>query len=372
MRILIAPDKFKGSLGACEVANAIAAGIRDILQNAEITCMPVADGGEGTAEVICAAAGGEWHECEVHDPLGALVTARYCTIEHGATAVMEMSEASGLWRVPESERDPLLGSSFGTGEMLRDAARRGVREIILGLGGSATNDGGVGCARALGFHFLDVENAQLGPAVPELLRLAQIVRPDDLRLPRIIAAVDVRNPLLGKRGATRTFGPQKGATHEQVELLERALQRLADVVARDFGTDHREIPGAGAAGGLGYALASFCSAELRPGFEVVSERIGLLEAIEAADIVITGEGRLDAQTAEGKAPAGVAKLVEPRGKKVFAIVGAKENDQSSTALFDGVLSLVDEGITAEAAMQECAELLQVRARHLAQQFSAGG
>ena len=177
MRILVTPDKFKGSLGAAEVAEQIAAGLREALPQAEITTLPVADGGEGTAEVICGAAGGEWHQCNAHDPLGAAVTARYCTIANGATAIMEMSEAAGLWRVPEHQRDPNRASSFGVGEMLLEAAGRGAAQIIMGLGGSATNDGGYGMARALGFRFLDAQGTELGGAVLDLLQLRRIERP---------------------------------------------------------------------------------------------------------------------------------------------------------------------------------------------------
>jgi glycerate kinase len=355
VKFLIAPDKFKGSLGACEVAEHIAEGVREVLSDVKITCLPVADGGEGTAAVICSAAGGEWHECEVHDPIGEIVTARYGTIANGATAVMEMSEASGLWRLREGERDPLIASSFGTGEMLLDAARRGAKQIIIGLGGSATNDGGFGMARALGFRFLDATGHALQPQVLDLLQLARIEPPPELRLPAITAAVDVRNPLLGERGATRVFGPQKGATADDVQLLEAALTRLANIVAANLGADHRDVAGAGAAGGLGFGLMSFCRATVCAGFEVVAESIGLDAAVRAADVVITGEGRLDAQTLEGKAPAGVAKLARAAGRKVFAIVGQTTGEADD--LFDGLLVV--------GKIEDAANLLRQRGRELA-------
>jgi glycerate kinase len=344
VKILVAPDKFKGSLGASEVAENSASGLRDVLPHAEITCMPVADGGEGTASVICAAARGESHSCEVHDPLGRIVTARYCTIENGRTAVMEMSQASGLWRLAPDERDPLRASTFGTGEMLLDATKRGVREIIIGLGGSATNDGGFGMARALGFRFLNTQ----GEETCELTEVARVIAPNQLRLPRITAAVDVRNPLFGPRGATRVFGPQKGARPDHIGLLEEALTRFAQVVGGDT-----NLPGAGAAGGLGFGLTSLCHAELRPGFDVVAERIRLRDAIRAHDVVITGEGRLDAQTLEGKAPAGVAKLARTEGKRVFAIVGASTN---GSELFERVFVV--------GSMENAAALVRERAREL--------
>jgi glycerate 2-kinase len=367
MRILVAPDKFKNSLGAAEVAAEIATGLRESLPDAEIVQLPISDGGEGTASVICAAAGGEWHSCQVHDPLGRIVRARYCTIADGATAVVEMSEASGLWRVPREERDPTAANSFGTGEMLLDAARRGAGKIIVGLGGSATNDAGFGLARALGFRFLDEQRNDI-KRVSELLLLDRIERPDNLRLARITAAADVRNPLLGERGASRVFGPQKGAGPDQVELLERVLGRLADVVARDLGADFRHVPGAGAAGGLGFGLMSFCLAEVRPGFEVVAEHIALEEAVERADVIITGEGRLDFQTLEGKAPAGVAQLARKHGKRIHAIAGSTESNPELRALFDSVTVLARSPLRVDEAMARCAELLRARARELARQL----
>ena len=361
MRILVAPDKFKGSLGASEVAEAVAAGLRDGLPDAEIFLLPIADGGEGTAEVICAAAGGQWYECEVCDPLGRPVTARFGIIENGATAVMEMSQASGLWRLAPEERDPLRASTFGTGEMLLEAAKRGVREIVIGLGGSATNDGGYGMARALGYRFLNTDEEEIGTSVPDLLHLARIDRPNELSLPRITAAVDVRNPLLGPRGATRVFGPQKGVTAELVATLEDALRHFAEIT----GGTARERPGSGAAGGLGFGLISFCSADLRSGFDVVAERVGLEQAVERADVVITGEGRLDAQTLEGKGPAGVAQLARRAGKRVYAIAGTAPLDNPADDLFDGVILLNTGDVTPQEAIARASELLRQRARELA-------
>ncbi len=365
IRILVAPDKFKDSLDARGVAVAITAGLRDILPAAEITLLPIADGGEGTAQVICDAAGGEWHSCEAHDPLGEILAARYCTIAHGSSAVMEMSEASGLWRLPPAKRDPIKASSFGTGEMLLDAARSGVNEIILGLGGSATNDGGFGMARALGFTFCDSKGANLAGPVEELLRLDHIEKPSELRLPKIIALTDVRNPLLGDRGATRVFASQKGALPTQIELLEQALTRLADVAERDLSIDCRDVPGAGAAGGLGFGLMSFCSAHIRSGFEFVAERTGLEAAIAGADIVITAEGRFDAQTFEGKAPAGVARLARRSGKPVYAIVGSVAEDVEDRALFDDIYELARPPLTTGDAITRVTELTSERARELA-------
>ncbi|MGI9089402.1 MAG: glycerate kinase [Chthoniobacterales bacterium] len=364
MRILVAPDKFKDSLGAAAVAEQIAAGVREVFPRAEIIQLPLADGGEGTAAVICAAAGGEWQTCDADDARGRPIVARYCTIDGGEIAIMEMSEAAGRWREPENGRDPVAASSSGVGKMLLEAARRGAREIVIGLGGSATNDGGFGLARALGFRFLDENGVELAGDVLGLLRLREI-RPGPRVLPRITAAADVRNPLLGDRGATRTFGAQKGATVAQTELLEAALKNLADVCAEDFGKDFRETPGAGAAGGLGFGLLSFCSAEMRSGFEVVAERIGLEEAIQNADLVITGEGRLDGQTREGKAPAGVARLARRYGKQVCAIVGSADDSVNAHELFDAVVVLARPPVSVAESISCAPELLRARAAELA-------
>ena len=363
MKILLAPDKFMCSLGAREVAGNIATGLRDVLPDATIETMPVADGGEGTADVICQALGGETISCPAHDALGREIEANYVWLADRATAVMEMSAAAGMWRIAPSERDLLRADTFGVGEMIKDALRRDAREILIGLGGSATNDGGFAMARALGFQFLANEHEIETPA--ELVNLARIKTPTSRLQATITAAVDVRNPLLGSRGATRTFGPQKGGTPEQLEILEGALERLADVVQHDLGTDFRDTPGAGAAGGLGFGLMSFCGATIRSGFEVVAEFIGLRAAIAKADVVITGEGRLDEQSLEGKAPAGVARLAREAGKRVFAIAGSASEAPAVRALFDAVVILARPPITPEQSIARAAELLQERARELA-------
>lgn len=364
MRILVAPDKFKGSLGGAAVAAHIAAGLREGLPGAQITQLPVADGGEGTAGVICAAAGGDWRTCAAHDALGNVIEVRYCSIESDATAVMEMSEAAGLWRVPEPLRNPETTSSFGVGEMLLDAARRGAQRIIIGLGGSATNDGGVGMARALGFRFMDADGSQLGDSASEFVRLHQIKSLAELRLPPITAAVDVQNPLLGDNGATRSYGPQKGANYVQVQRLELALERLADVAAQQFGSDARAVAGSGAAGGLGFGLITFCGAAVRSGFEVVAERIGLEAAVRDADVVITGEGRLDAQTLQGKAPAGVARLARKCGKRSCAIVGELAPGTRSEELFDNVIVARPADMSHHEALRNAPTLLWDAGRRL--------
>ena len=369
MKFLIAPDKFKGSLSAQQVAENVALGIRDVIENAEIEIAPMADGGEGTAEAVCNARGGKWVTCGAHDLFGHPIKASYVWL--GESAVMEMSEAAGMRRLKNTVRDVLRANTFGVGEMLLDAAKRGAREIIIGLGGSATNDGGLGMARALGFRFFG-ENENEITDVALLLGLKRIIAPTPQSSPngrgwrvapgedscRIIAAVDVKNPLLGQNGATRTFGPQKGATPEQLEISERALTHLADIVTRDLGCDFRNEPGAGAAGGLGFGLMSFCDAKIQPGFEVVAEAVGLEQKIKRANVIITGEGKLDNQTLEGKTPAGVANLGRKFCKQVFAIVGRAEANSKARDLFARVYELA-------GPIPEAKELLRERARELA-------
>ena len=384
MRILIAPDKFKGSLTAREVADNIAVGLREVLPDAKIDIMPMADGGEGTAEVISDALGGKWLTMSAHDARGREIEARYAYIDDRKLAVMEMSEAAGMRRLQPNEYDVDLANTFGVGEMILEAPRHGAREIIIGLGGSATNDGGFGMARKLGFRFFEQEQ-ELRDGVIELLRLTRIERPNvvealglsaqakDRRsprraplqhLPKTIAAADVRNVLLGEDGATRMFGPQKGATSDQIEILERVLTRLADMVARDLHVDFRDEPGAGAAGGLGFGLMSFCGAIVRPGFDVVAEAVGLEAKMKDADLVITGEGSLDRQTLEGKTPAGVARLARKLGKRVYAIVGRASEDRPARELFDGVYELTQPGMSEQESIANAGKLLRARGREL--------
>jgi glycerate kinase len=389
VKILIAPDKFKGSLDARDVAQNIARGLLDVLPDAQIEIVPMADGGEGTAEAICAARDCSWVECKAHDPLGREIDARYGWIDRQKLAVMEMSEAAGMRRLSKSERDPIRATTFGVGEMILDTVGRGANEIIIGLGGSTTNDGGFGMARSLGYRFFAGER-ELNGEVTELTQLTKIILPEKVvgalvssaqsearRLAQpalqlnIIAAVDVKNPLLGRNGATRVFGPQKGATPDKIDALERALARLADVVAEQFGFDHRNEPGAGAAGGLGFGLVSFCAAKIQPGFDVVAEAVSLEPKMKDADLVITGEGSLDRQTLEGKTPAGVARLARKLGKPVFAIVGRATQDRELREIFDGIYQNRRPGMSEQENMKRAAELLRENARELAETFGVG-
>jgi glycerate kinase len=385
VRILVASDKFKGALNAREVTQNIAKGLLDVLPDAEIELMPMADGGEGTAKAICDARGCSWLECKAHDPLGREIDARYGWIEQEKLAVMEMSEAAGMRQLSESERDPIRATTFGVGEMILDASKRGAKEIIIGLGGSATNDGGFGMARALGYRFFS-DARELTGAVSDLQGLTKIEAPvvagvppanskmQPARLPlqlNIIAAVDVKNPLLGENGATRVFGPQKGASKGDLDNLERALTRLGGIVATELGFDYRNQAGAGAAGGLGFGLLSFCGATIRPGFEVVAEAVGLERKMKDADLVITGEGSLDRQTLEGKTPAGVARLARKLHKPVFAIVGRATEDRELSELFDGIYQNARPGMSQQENMKRAAELLRENARELADTFGVG-
>jgi glycerate kinase len=383
MTILIAPDKFKGSLSAREVAENIAIGLREVLPEAKIDIVAMADGGEGTADVICDALHGSWANCRAHDPLGREIETHYAFVEDRKLAVMEMSAAAGMKLLRPDEYDVDRASTFGVGEMLLDATRHGANEIIVGLGGSATNDGGFGMARALGFRFF-ADDDEFKEAMTELVKLTHIVTPSPgasrpplpegedrgegnssavfrQLLPKIVAAADVRNPLLGKNGATRIFGPQKGVRPDKIDLFEQALAKYADVVARDLHIDFRNEPGAGAAGGLGFGLMSFCGAELRSGLDVVSEVVGLESKMKDVDLVITGEGSLDRQTLEGKTPAGVSRLARKLGKRVFAIVGRANEDREARELFDGVYEL-------GGSIAQARELLWERARELASNF----
>jgi len=373
MKILIAPDKFKGTLDAREVAQNIAKGLRDVLSDADIEIIPMADGGEGTAEAICDARGCSWVQCKAHDPLGREIYARYGWIDQEKLAVTEMSEAAGMRRLSESEHDPIRATTFGVGEMLLDATKRGASEIVIGLGGSATNDGGFGMAQALGFRFLGDGDREIKRVV-ELALLERIQRPkgrEELKRRRIIAAVDVKNPLLGENGATQVFGPQKGASKSDLDNLERALTKLADVVATEFGFDYRDEAGAGAAGGLGFGLLSFCDATIRPGFQVVAEAVGLELKMKDVDVVITGEGSLDRQTLEGKTPVGVARLARKFGKPVFAFVGRATKDPEVLNIFEGIYENARPGMSEKENMKRAAQLLRENARELAETFGVG-
>lgn len=369
MKIVIAPDSFKESLSAPEVAAAIARGWRQVFPEAELLLRPMADGGEGTVDAVLAATGGERRECRVCGPLGESVLAHWGWLGEG-TAVLEMASASGLHHVPRARRDATVTTSLGTGELIRAALDAGATRIILGLGGSATNDGGAGLLQALGVRFLDAREVELPPGGAALARLARIDAGGlDPRLlqARVEIAADVDNPLCGPRGASRVFGPQKGADPQQVEQLDAALEHYARVVAATLGEDHSHHPGVGAAGGLGFAARAFLHAGFRPGIELVAELSGLADAVEGADLVITGEGRLDSQSLHGKTPVGVARIARAAGVPVVALAGSLGEDYQAlyAAGIDAAFALSPGPQSLEQAMTGAAAELQARACDLA-------
>jgi glycerate kinase len=333
LRVLIAPQEFKGTLSASEAADAIARGLRSVQSDWQLEQAPMADGGPGTVEALISGRGGELRRVQAHDPLMRPVEATWGLLENG-TGVVECAAASGLWRLRPDELDPRRASSYGTGELIGAALDAGCRELIVGLGGSATNDGGAGMARALGFRLLDVEGRELPPGGAALSRLAGIEAParyspfESLRVSgyghdiRVFGATDVTNPLCGPQGASAVYGPQKGADPDAIRGLDAALDHFAAVLRRDLGADVRDVPGAGAAGGLGAGLLAFLGAELQPGAAVVASALGLEERVRAANVIITGEGRLDGQTAFGKAPQYVAQTARTAVKPVLCLAGS--------------------------------------------------
>lgn len=377
MKIVVAPDKFKGSMTALQVAEAVEEGLREVLPQAEIVKVPMADGGEGTVRSLVDATGGRMREAEVTGPLGERRRADFGILGDGRTAVIEMAAASGLALVPKERRNPLITTTRGTGELIRAALDEGCDRLIIGLGGSATNDAGVGMAQALGVRFLDGDGRELEPGGGALARLARIdLSGLDPRLKagaggrwpvEVTVACDVTNPLTGPEGASFVYGPQKGATPEMVEQLEAALANFARVVERDLGLSVDRIPGAGAAGGLGAGLIAFLGANLRRGIEIVLEVTRFREQLDGADLVITGEGGMDGQTAYGKTPAGVAKAAKERGVPVIALAGTIGQGIETVyqAGIDAVFCIVDRPRQLEEAIAEGPRLVTQVSRNLA-------
>ena len=324
MKIVIAIDSLKGSLSSMEAGHAIEQGIRNVLPETKVLVKPLADGGEGTTEALVEGLGGDMVQVQVHGPLETPVNAAYGVIRESNTAIMEMAAAAGIILVGKDKR-PLDATTYGVGEMIHDAITRGCREFIIGIGGSATNDGGIGMLTALGYEFLDAEGKPAGIGAGALYKVAKIC--DDKVMPELKdchfrIACDVTNPLCGENGSTYIYGPQKGVTVELRDELDHAMGAYAQVVKAYNGTDYAKTPGAGAAGGLGFAFLSFLSGELLPGIELVLNAVEMDKAMEGADLVFTGEGRLDYQTAMGKAPVGIAKMAKKHGAKVIALAGA--------------------------------------------------
>jgi glycerate kinase len=361
MRIVIAPNAFKGSLSAVDAAEAIAEGVRAAAPDADIVLVPIADGGDGTVDALIAATHGEHRTLGVRGPLGDPVDADYGLIDSGTTAVIEMAKAAGLALVPPGKRDPRITTTYGVGELLQHAYDAGARHFIVGIGGSATNDGGAGMAQALGYHLLDENGHELPAGGLALKRLARIHVGGvhaNWKEAEVDVACDVTNPLTGPSGASAVYGPQKGATPEMVGELDAALQHFAEVIRRDIGVDVEHLPGAGAAGGLGAGLVAFTGARLRPGAEMVMEALRLDERLTGAQLVITGEGRLDSQTARfGKGPAAVAKHARRAAIPVVALGGSIADEAELRLLFDGLEATVVEPCTLEEAIAQARPLL---------------
>lgn len=377
MKIIIAPDSYKDALSAREAAGAIVTGCARALPQAQLVQCPMGDGGEGTLDALLAATGAERRVTEVHDALGRPINASWGWHAASATAYVELAEASGLQALTDAERTALHSTTLGVGELIRDALDAGAKRLILTLGGSATNDAGAGMLAALGARLLDAEGQPLPPGGAALARLTELdLNGLDPRLAtlKVDTAVDVDNPLLGERGASAIFGPQKGATAADVTQLDAALAHFADHVASALGKDHRALPGAGAAGGMGFAAAAFLGARLQPGIDLVMDQVDFDRLLENADLVLTGEGQLDGQSLAGKTPVGIARRARRHGVPTLALAGR---------LSDGWQAVHDEGIAAAfaladgplalpEALERTAELLADRAESLLRVWQLAG
>ena len=363
-KIVIALDSFKGCMTSLEAGKSIARGIYEEFPECEVKVMPVADGGEGLLDALVDITGGQILKIQVHDPLMETRQACYGLSADGSTAFVEMAQASGLPLVPKESRNPLLTTSYGTGELIADALRRGCRQLFVGLGGSATNDAGIGLLQALGMHFLDKEGLEVKPGGQAL---AQVEYIDTSRLmpeaasTHFIAACDVHNPLYGPEGAAHVFAPQKGATPEMVRLLDEGLRHFADVVHAHTGLDISTLQGAGAAGGIGGSLSAFLHADLKPGIELVLESGDFPALIDGADLIITGEGRADLQTLMGKVPAGILTMARRQGIPVILLAGqVKDVPELLQAGFQDVRCINPPDISLAIAMRPDFAIRQVR------------
>ncbi|PSV19484.1 glycerate kinase [Photobacterium leiognathi subsp. mandapamensis] len=370
MKIIIAPDSYKESLTAMDVATAIENGFRQVIPNAEYIKLPMADGGEGTVQSLVDASNGTIIEHSVTGPLGEQVNGFFGLMGDGKTAIIEMAAASGLHLVSPERRNPMLTTSFGTGELILAALDQGVKHIIIGIGGSATNDGGIGMAQALGIRFLDENNKQIsygGGALDRLQRIDMSNIDPRLRSVKLDVACDVDNPLCGEKGASQVFGPQKGATPEMVTQLDNNLAHYAEIIKRNLGKDVKDIAGAGAAGGMGAALLGLFNAQLRPGIEIVMDAVNLADVLKDADLVITGEGRIDSQTIHGKTPIGVARTAKRFNKPVIGIAGSLSYDCNVVHEhgIDAVFSVVPRSVSLAEALSEAAINVELTARNVA-------
>ena len=376
MKIVIAPDSFKGSLTALQVAEAIEVGLRRVFPTAAIEKVPMADGGEGTVQSLVDATGGEILTARVRDPLGNPIDAQYGVLGDSITAVIEMAAASGLTLVPLDKRDPRVTTTYGTGELIRAALTHGCRKLIIGIGGSATNDGGAGMAQALGVKLLTASNEQIGSGGGSLATLHSIDLSElDQRLREMetVVACDVNNPLTGKEGASHVYGPQKGATPEMIEELDANLAHFNKIVQRDLSKSVGDVPGAGAAGGLGAGLMAFLNASLKSGIEIVTETTQLSKQFAGADLVITGEGQINFQTVFGKTPVGVAKVAKAHNIPVIAIAGsiAARSDGVYNAGIDAMVDIVPEPMSLETAIEKATTLIETAAERAGRMVMIG-
>lgn len=371
MKVLVAPDSFKGSLSADAVAQAIAEGLRLVWPDAVIEQVPMADGGEGTVDALVAATAGRKRSITATGPLGETVEATFGLLGDGRTAVLEMASASGLPLVPPRQRNPLRTTTYGTGQVMAAALDCRVGRLIVGIGGSATVDGGTGCAQALGMKFLDAKGRPLpdGLAGGDLARIDKIDPSQlDRRLDQVevLVACDVDNPLCGPSGAAAVYGPQKGATPAMVAQLDQGLAHLAELIQRDLGLSIGVVPGAGAAGGLGAGLIAFCKARLQPGVEIVMAQVGLEQRLEDCDLLITGEGQLDGQSVRGKTISGVGRLAKRAGVPVVALVGSiGDGAELALDVVDAYLPIIDRPMALGCAMERTADMLKATAANLA-------
>jgi glycerate kinase len=375
MKILIAPDSFKGTNSSIRVIGRIEAGIKKVVPDAEIVRIPIADGGEGTVEALVLGAGGEYFTERVTGPMGEPVDAVYGVLANGA-AVIEMAASSGLPLVPEGKRNPLAATTYGVGQLIKAALDRGCKRIVIGLGGSATNDCGVGMAQSLGVSFKDASGKELAHGGGPLAGLATVdIGGLDPRLKdvEITIASDVSNPLCGLTGASRIFGPQKGADENMVLQLDKNLAHVAETVKAQLGVDLAEQPGAGAAGGLGYAMLAFCGARMKPGIETVRDAVDLDKHLPACDLVITGEGKIDGQSAFGKVPVGVAGRVKKYGLPVLAIVGDIGDGAEAVYAYgvDSIMSSVNKAMPLSEALSRGGELLEEAAERAMRMIMIG-
>ncbi len=362
-KVVVAADSFKGSLGSAEVAEAVRDGVREVLPEAEVVCVRVADGGEGTMEAIMESLVDEGISgadsgrvaAEAAGPLGRRIQVEYGIIKNGGTAVIETAAASGLTLLRAEERDPMMASTFGTGELIADAVRRGCRKILVGLGGSATNDGGLGMLSALGYRFLDAEGNILPGCGASLSRIASIddsYKLEELADTEFIIACDVKNPFYGPDGAAYVFAPQKGADRKTVEELDKGLRHFAEIIRKFCGKDISSMPGAGAAGGLGGAFMAFLNSRMTAGIDMVLDAVRFDELISGADLIVTGEGKIDSQTAQGKAPLGILQRAKNQKIKTIAIGGLVESLDSAMSLgFDAVIQITPADMPLKEAMQ---------------------